>query len=93
MAADVGDLLALVDVHTRDQEELEPRRTLGGASGLSVLLTNVRSDSVHTNSAELAIKEILIFTLEKKRIFKWKSCLRHCSLHSDRHKHSFQYYE
>ena len=59
-------LVTLVDVHTRDQEELEPGRTLGGASGLSVLLTNVRSDCVHTNSAELAIEEVLFFTLEKK---------------------------
>ena len=66
-------LVTLVDVHTRDQEELEPGRTLGGASGLSVLLTNVRSDCVHTNSAELAIKEILIFTLEKKRSLNGKA--------------------
>lgn len=66
-------LVTLVDVHTRDQEELEPRRTLGGAPGLRVLLTHVRSDSVHANSAELAIEEVLFFTLETKRSLNGKA--------------------
>ena len=62
-------LMTLVDVDTRDQEELIPGRTLVSTARLRVLLAYIGPDCVHTNTPQLAIKKILIFTLEKKRHF------------------------
>ena len=70
-------LMTLVDVHTRDQEELISRRTLCRTPRLWFLFTHVRSHCVHTNTSELAIKKILFFTLEKKLIIThhWSSSI------------------
>ena len=62
-------LMALIDVNTRDQEELVAGRALSSAPRLSVLLTHVGPNCVHTGGAEVAIKKILFFTLEKNVIF------------------------
>ena len=63
-----GVLMTLIDVNTRDQEELVAGRALCSAPSLSVL-THVGSNCVHTGSPEVAIKKILFFTLEKNVIF------------------------
>ena len=49
-------LVTLVDVNTRDKEKLIAGRALSSAPGLSVLLTDVGANSVHTGTSEVAIK-------------------------------------